>query len=143
MFGNGLTDTKTQVYWLQSRNFTIDLRLPMESELVAAKSLADHTEQELQQLADYETFSATTDWNGEMLNWRDADASLQIHNRWTEPATLKRVGNCMIEFCPSDAYIKDWRLQPSNSGVQIGLRLIGERDLASGVVTYKDGGLID
>lgn len=114
----------------------------MESALVAAKSLADHTQQELQQLADYEAFCATTDWNGEMLSWRDADASLQIHNRWTEPATLKRVGNCMIEFCPSDAYIEDWRLQPSNSGALIGLRLIGERDLTSGVVRHKSGGLI-
>ena len=35
-----------------------------------------------------------------MLSWRDADASMRIHNRWAEPATFKRVGNCMIEFCP-------------------------------------------
>lgn len=142
MFGNGFADTKTQVYWLQSRNFTIDIRLPMEPELVAAKVLADYTKQELQQLADYEAFSATTDWDGEMLSWGDADASLQIHNRWTEPATLKRVGNCMIEFCPSDAYIEDWRLQPSNPGALIGLRLIEERDLVSDVVRHKGGGLI-
>jgi len=142
MFGNGFTDTKTQVYWLQSRNFTIDIRLPIHVELVAAKSLADYTEQELVQLADYEGFSANTDWNGEMLSWQDADASLQIHNRWTEPATLKRVGNCMIEFCPSDVYIEDWRLQPSISGQLIGLRLIEERELDSGVVRHKGGGLI-
>ena len=142
MFGNGLADIKTQVYWLQSRNFTIDIRLPMESELVVTKSLADFTEQELLQLADYEAFSATTDWDGTMLSWREADASLQIHNRWTEPATLKRVGNCMIEFCPSDAYIEDWRLQPSNSGALIGLRLIEERELVTGLVRHKGGGLI-
>ena len=100
MFGNSVADTKTQVYLLQSRNSTIDIRLPKNSELVAAKLLADHTEQELQQLADYLAFSATTDWGDEMLSWRDADASMRIHNHWAEPATFKRVGNCMIEFCP-------------------------------------------
>jgi hypothetical protein len=142
MFGNGLSDTKTQVYWLQSRNFTIDIRLPINAELVAAKTLSDYSEQELLQLADYEGFSANIDWNGEMLSWRDADACLQIHNRWTEPATLKRVGNCMIEFCPSDAYIEDWRLQPSKPGALIGLRLIEERELDSGRVRHKGGGLI-
>jgi hypothetical protein len=142
MFANGLADTKTQVYWLQSRNFTIDIRLPINAELFAAKPLADYTEQELLQLADYEGFSANTDWNGEMLSWQDADASFQIHNRWTEPATLKRVGNCMIEFCPSDAYIEDWRLQVSTPGELICLRLIEERELDSGTVRHKGGGLI-
>jgi len=142
MFANGLTDTKTQVYWLQSRNFTIDIRLPINAALVAAKPLADYTEQELLQLADYEAFCATTDWKGDMLSWREADATLQIHNRWTEPATLKRVGNCMIEFCPSDAYIEDWRLQPSNSRALIGLRLIEEREHSTGLIRHKGGGLI-
>lgn len=142
MFANGLTDTKTQVYWLQSRNFTIDIRIPIQAELVVAKPFADYSEQELLQLADYDAFSATTDWNGGMLKWRDADAALQIHNRWTEPATLKRVGNCMIEFCPSDAYIEDWRLLSSNPGPLIGLRLIEERELESGIVRHKGGGLI-
>lgn len=142
MFGNGLTDTKTQVYWLQSRNFTIDIRLPTNVDLIPAKSLTDYSEQELLQLADYEAFCANTDWNGEILSWRQADASLQIHNRWTEPATLKRVGNCMIEFCPSDAYIEDWRLQPSKQGPLIGLHLIEERELATGLIRHKGGGLI-
>jgi hypothetical protein len=142
MFSNGLADTKTQVYWLQSRNFTIDIRLPINAELLAAKPLVNYTEQELLQLADYEGFSANTVWSSEMLSWQDADAALQIHNRWTEPATLKRVGNCMIEFCPSDAYIEDWRLQSSNPGPLIGLRLIEERELDSDIVRHKGGGLI-
>ncbi|MEQ1598391.1 MAG: hypothetical protein ABL880_03390 [Methylotenera sp.] len=141
-FGNGLADTKMQVYWLQSRNFTIDIRLPIDADLVAAKQLASYTRQELEQLANYEGFSANTNWDGEMLSWQAADASLQIHNRWTEPALLKRVGNCMVEFCPSNAYIEDWRLQPSKPGPLIGLRLIEELELDSGLVRHKGGGLI-
>lgn len=141
-FANGSTDLKTQVYWLQSRNFTIDIRMPVESEQVSSKNLDANTEQELLILANYEGFSATTDWNGEILSWRDADAALQVHNRWTEPAILKRVGNCMVEFCPSDAYVEDWRAQPTPSGPLVGLRLQEEREISTGVVRHKGGGLI-
>lgn len=141
-FADGTTDLKTQVFWLQSRNFTIDIRMPVESEQVSSKSLDAYTEQELKQLANYEGFSATTDWDGELLSWRDADAALQVHNRWTEPAILKRVGNCMVEFCPSDAYVEDWRAQPTSAGPLVGLRLLEERELETGKLRHKGGGLI-
>lgn len=141
-FANGLTDIHTHVCWLQSRNFSIDLRLPSDSDQVAAKLFVEYTEQELLQLANYEGWSAASDWDGIMMRWQDANASLQLHNRWTEPAILKRVGNCMVEFCPSDAYVEDWRIQPSNSGPLIGLNLLEERNLSTGAVRHKGGGLI-
>jgi hypothetical protein len=141
-FANGLTDMETHVCWLQSRNFSIDLRLPRDADQVVNKPLADYTDQELQQLANYEGWLAASDWDGSMMSWQEATASFQVHNRWLEPAILKRVGNCMMEFCPSDAYVEDWRLQPSNSGPLIGLNLIEERDLSSGKIRHKGGGLI-
>lgn len=141
-FADGRSDLKTRVFWLQSRNFTIDIRLPMQSEQLAAKALEAYTTQELVQLADYEGFSATTDWDGNMLVWRQADAAKLIHDRWTEPAFLKRVGNCMMEFCPSDAYLEDWRAQPTTAGSLVGLRLIEERALSTGNIRHKGGGLI-
>jgi hypothetical protein len=141
-FANGLTDLQTQVYWLQSRNFTIDIRLPREAEQLAAKPLTGYTRDELQRLANYEGFSANTDWDGTILSWQKADAALQLHSRWTEPAILKRVGNCMVEFCPSNTYVEDWRLQPSSPGTLVGLRLIEEREISSGLLRHKGGGLI-
>jgi hypothetical protein len=141
-FADGTSDLNTQVFWLQSRHFTIDIRMALATAQVAAKPFDAYTNQELLLMANYEGFSATTDWNGEMLSWRDADAALQIHNRWTEPAILKRVGNCMIEFCPSDAYIEDWRAQPTPAGPLVGLRLLEERELATGKLRHKGGGLI-
>jgi hypothetical protein len=141
-FANGVTDLQTHVCWLQSRNFTIDLRLPLEAQQVAAKAMQDYTADELQVLANYEGWTTLSDWDGHTLSWRPTDTSLQLHNRWPEPAILKRIGNCMIEFCPSDAYVEDWRLQPSAPGPLIGLCLIEERDLASGLVRHKGGGLI-
>lgn len=140
-FANGQTDVHTHVCWLQSRNFTIDLRLPLEDRQVAAKALAEYSAEELQVLANYEGWEALSDWREPLLSWH-SDTSLQLHNRWPEPAELKRFGNCMIEFAPSGAYVEDWRLQPSAPGPLIGLRLLEEREVVSGAVRHRGGGLI-
>jgi len=140
-FADGLTDTQTNVCWFQSRHFTIDLRLPLEPGQVAAKPLMAYSAEELQVLANYEGWEALCDWQGETLSWH-SETSLQVHNRWPEPGVLKRIGNCMIEFSPSGAYVEDWRLQTSAAGPLIGLRLIEEKELESGVVHHRGGGLI-
>jgi hypothetical protein len=140
-FADGLTDTQTHVCWFQSRNFTIDLRLPLEEHQVNAKSLLAYSAEELQQLANYEGWEALCSWEGEVLSWH-TDTSLQLHNRWPEPGLLKRIGNCMIEFAPSGAYVEDWRLQTSAAGALIGLRLLEEKELESGIVRHRGGGLI-
>jgi len=140
-FANGTTDLKTHVCWFQSRNFTIDLRLPVEERQMPFKPLNELSASELQVLADFEGWEALCQWDGEALSWH-TDTSLQINNRWPEPAILKRIGNCMIEFAPSGAYVEDWRLQPSRPGPLIGLRMIEERDLENDVVRHRGGGLI-
>ncbi len=141
-YANGMTDLHTQVSWLQSRNFTIDLRMPLHVDQPPFKPMEDYTSEELKQLAQYDGWLARTDWDGNMLSWRESEVSLQLHNRWTEPAILKRVGNCMMEFCPSNAYVEDWRLQPSSPGCLIGLFMLEERDLATNLIRHQGGGLI-
>ena len=141
-FANGLTDLHTHVCWLQSRNFTIDLRLPLAAQQVAAKPLSRYSAEELQVLANYEGWLALSDWDGSVLSWRDTETSLQLHNRWPEPAILKRTGNAMIEHCASNAYVEDWRLQPSAVGPLVGLHMIEEREVSSGKLRHRGGGLI-
>ncbi|MDM0047393.1 hypothetical protein [Variovorax sp. J22R115] len=141
-FADGTSDIETQVFWLQSRNFSIDLRMPRQADHVAqAKPLAAYTREELAVLAQYEGWVAQSVWDGEQLVWRDPTA-FQLHDRWPEPAPLRRVGNCMIEFAPSGAYVEDWRLLPSAPGPLVGLRLIDERELGSARVLHRGGGLI-
>ncbi len=140
-FANGLTDTQTHVFWLQSRNITIDLRLPIEDEQVATKALNDYSDAELQALANYEGWYAESKWANEALSWSGGTA-FQIHNRWPEPAQLRRVGDCMIEFSPESTYVEDWRLLSRNQGPLIGLRLIEEQNLSTDEITHKDGALI-
>lgn len=138
-FADGRSDELTQVHWLQSRTFTIDLRLPAEAPL-AVRALAEYDAGELQLLANHEGWMADSLWQDDSLSWAGG-VSLQLHNRWPEPALLQRIGNCMIEFAPSGAYVEDWRLQACN-GPLIGLRLIDERDVQTGQVRHCGGGLI-
>ncbi|WP_158970903.1 hypothetical protein [Paraglaciecola sp. L3A3] len=141
-FADGRTDLETNVCWLQSRNFTLDLRLPIATQQVTAKAWQDYTKDELLVMADYEGWEALCDWKDDILSWRNTDTSLQLHNRWVEPGVLKRIGNCMIELSPSGAYVEDWRLQPSSPGHLVGLRLLEERVIETGEVRHSGGGLI-
>lgn len=141
-FADGSSDTETQVFWLQSRNFSIDLRIPRDDRLLAtARPWAAYSAVELATLANYEGWVAQSVWDGEQLVWREPTA-LQLHDRWPEPAPLRRVGNSMVEFAPSGAYVEDWRLQPSAPGPLVGLRLLDEREEAGGRLLRRGGGLI-
>lgn len=133
-FANGLTDTTTRVFWLQSRRLTIDLRLPLLSQQ------QQHGRDDAY-LADYEAWYADALWDGRQLSW-DGGASFQLYNRWPEPAILQRTGNCMTEFAPSGIYVEDWRLQSDQPGPLIALELISETHLPSGRQQARKGALI-
>ncbi len=96
-FYNGLTDENTIVYWFQSKSFTIDLRL---------KSTTDTPITERQAWVGY------THWDAQnaSLSW-ELSSNYQNHTQWPEPATLHTIGNCILEFSPSNAYVEDWRQQ--------------------------------
>lgn len=126
-FFNGLTDEKTIVYWFQSRTFTLDLRLSdafstpiRERQGWIGDTVWDHSQQ--------------------LLSW-DVQQSYQPRIQWPEPATLHAVGNCLLEFSPSNAYVEDWR-QQSQKGTFLGLRLYQVQHLASSEIFAMDGGLI-
>lgn len=149
-FADGLTDVYTHVCWLQSRNFTIDLRLPRRAEQAPPSQGEALRRQDLlaidpdtwRRWADFEGWKAPSTWDGQRLSWHTPDASLQWHDRWPEPAILHRVGQCMVEFCDSGAYVEDWRLQPSAPGPLVGLHLLCERDADTGLIRHLGGGWI-
>lgn len=138
-FADGRSDERTQVHWLQSRTFTIDLRLP-DAPALPVPAWQDYDDAELRQLANHEGWLADSVWENGYLSWHSG-VSLQLHNRWPESAQLQRIGNCMIEFGTSGAYVEDWRLQASG-GPLIGLRLLEECDAETGQVLQRGGGLI-
>lgn len=140
-FANGSTDTQTHVFWLQSRNITIDLRLPADVAQDSAKPLGEYSDDELRRLANYEGWYAESRWQNDKLSWSGGTA-LQIHNRWPEPALLQRIGDCMIEFSPGGTYVEDWRMVSRTPGPLIGLRLSHEEELSSGRIRHRDGALI-
>jgi len=128
-FFNGLTDENTIVYWFQSRSFTIDLRL---------KSQTRTAVQERQ------GWIGNTLWDNasQLLSWDVKDyANYQNHVQWPEPARLHAIGNCILEFSPSNVYVEDWRQQVQH-GLFLGLRLQSALDVQSGQELEMDGGLI-
>ena len=128
-FYNGLTDENTIVYWFQSRSFTIDLRL---------KSQTGTAVQERQ------GWIGNTFWDNasQLLSWDVKDyANYQNHVQWPEPAKLHAIGNCILEFSPSNVYVEDWRQQVQH-GLFLGLRLQSALDVQSGQTLEMDGGLI-
>ncbi|MEG2269516.1 MAG: hypothetical protein RSC68_35015, partial [Acinetobacter sp.] len=128
-FYNGLTDENTIVYWFQSHSFTIDLRL---------KSQTGTAVQERQ------GWIGNTFWDNasQLLSWDVKDyANYQNHVQWPEPARLHAIGNCILEFSPSNVYVEDWRQQVQH-GLFLGLRLQSALDVQSGQELEMDGGLI-
>jgi len=128
-FYNGLTDENTIVYWFQSRSFTIDLRL---------KNQTGTAVQERQ------GWIGNTLWDSasQLLSWEVKDyANYQNHVQWPEPARLHAIGNCILEFSPSNVYVEDWRQQVQH-GLFLGLRLRSALDIQSGQTLEMDGGLI-
>jgi len=68
-------------------------------------------------------------------------ANYQNHVQWPEPAKLHAIGNCILEFSPSNVYVEDWRQQVQH-GLFLGLRLQSALDVQSGQELEMDGGLI-
>ena len=126
-FYNGLSDEKTIVYWFQSKSFSIDLRL------------SDPTQTPVSERQGWVGDTLWDDKN-ELLSW-NIHESYQPRIQWPEPAKLFPIGNCILEFAPSGAYVEDWR-QQSSSGLFCGLRLLQAEHIATQQKFAMDGGLI-
>jgi len=126
-FCTGVTDETTIVYWFQSKSFSIDLRL---SEAGATP------------LTERQGWVGDTEWEdaASLLSWR-IGRSYQPRNQWPEPARLSFIGNCVLEFAPSGAYVEDWR-QRSTVGPYLGLRLVSMLNEATGREYAVSGGLV-
>jgi hypothetical protein len=131
-FYTGASDTTTEVIWLQCRGLSADFRSPP-----GLDGRWGHPEHR----ANFEGGLSRTAWDGHTMRWFDW-TTFQLHDKWAEPGVLKRVGDCMIEFAPSGAYVEDWRIQPSGRGPLVGLCLLHECDVERGVETHCGGGLI-
>lgn len=128
-FCTGLTDETTIVYWFQSRTFTIDLRLKMPTDTPIVQR---------------QGWIGQTCWDevSQSLSWQlETYANYQNHVQWPEPATLHAIGNCILEFSPSNVYVEDWR-QQATSGLFLGLRLKTAIDIDTAQHLEMDGGLV-
>ncbi|MCX5468566.1 hypothetical protein [Acinetobacter nematophilus] len=126
-FANGLTDETTLVYWFQSKSFTIDLRLKSQNSTPVLER---------------QGWVGNTLWNEQqqLLSWQ-ITSNYQNHVQWPEPAKLYAIGNAILEFSPSRAYVEDWR-QQAKHGLFLGLRLFKIENMDLNISYPADGGLI-
>jgi hypothetical protein len=150
-FFNGESDDSTLVIWLQSRGLTCDLRLSAERPRPSSlQAVAELSLSEIVRLAEAEGGVSPTRFEPDAVSgvelsgtmyWQDWTA-FQLHAKWPEPGNLRRVGDCLIEYAPSGAYVEDWRLQTSEAGPLVGLTLLEEREQKNGALLHRGGGLV-
>ncbi len=140
-FATGIEDTQTRVYWVQAHGMTGDIRIhPGRPNIAANTSLATLDRETLTHLASIEGGIATTSRADPVMSCADW-IGYQPYDKYPEPGIMRRIGDCMIEFAPSGAYVEDWRFLPSAPGLLAGLRLVSETDTKND--TYpQSGGLV-
>lgn len=140
-FATGIEDTQTRVFWVQAHGMTGDIRIhPGRPNIAAGTSLATLDRETLSWLASVEGGIASTSWADPVMSWADW-IGFQPYDKYPEPGQMRRIGDCMIEFAPSGAYVEDWRFLPSTPGLLAGLRLVSETDTKDD--TYpRTGGLV-
>lgn len=140
-FATGIEDTQTRVFWVQAHGMTGDIRIhPGRPNIAAGTSLATLDRATLTRLASIEGGVATTSWSAPVMSWADW-IGFQPYDKYPEPGVMHRIGDCMIEFAPSGAYVEDWRFLPSAPGLLAGLHLVSETDTKDN--TYpRSGGLV-
>ncbi len=140
-FATGMEDTQTRVYWVQAHGMTGDIRIhPGRPKIAAGTSLATLDRETLSLLASIEGGVASTSWSSPIMSWADW-IGFQPYDKYPEPGVMHRIGDCMIEFAPSGAYVEDWRFLHSAPGLLAGLRLVSETDTKN--ATYpRSGGLV-
>jgi hypothetical protein len=141
-FFDGRSDTTTEVIWLQTRGLTADFRLPAaRPRLLERDELFACDKEALALLLDVEAGVSRTRWDGALMSWDDW-VGFQTRVKWPEPGALRRVGDCLVEFAPSGAYVEDWRLEPAGEGPLVGLELLEERDARDGTLRHQGGALL-
>jgi hypothetical protein len=63
--------------------------------------------------------AGTADWFED-----ESCGGLPTTSKYPEPGELRRVGETLLEFAPSGAYVEDWRLQPGSAGLVASLVLL-------------------
>lgn len=140
-FATSFEDTQTRVFWVQAHGMTGDIRIhPARPAIPAGTPLSSLDSETLSALASVEGGIATTSWTDPVMSWADW-IGFQPYDKYPEPGVMHRIGDCMIEFAPSGAYVEDWRFLPSAPGLLAGLRLISETGAKND--TYpRSGGLV-
>ncbi|MDN0076330.1 hypothetical protein QU481_21155 [Crenobacter sp. SG2303] len=113
-------DTDTRVFWLQTRNWHGDIRIPADrSSFHGIKSVAECSLEQLQWLCLQEGFVGTTWSKGDIVGW---DRQVDFRFRDTPDfGRMKFQGDVLEEFGIASDYYERWERIPKSLGATFAL----------------------
>lgn len=121
---DGRLDSNTRVFWLQSRQFHADVRIPLDRPQLAQEQRLDRLDEgSALALTRQGGFAGRTKVDGARCSWlREID--------YRPPEAQPDVGvmeftqtDSLIETCPDGRYVEHWRRLPESHDTTQGLRL--------------------
>jgi hypothetical protein len=113
----GVKSNALDVHYLQTPTFFVDMRIPRDrSGVVAAKSFADLTDEQLRSLARQNGFTGRTTMVGIVATWQH-DIDFQPSDGTPDKGRLERVRpDQMLEHGIDGSYIEAWRSSTDGKG---------------------------
>ncbi|WP_374576156.1 hypothetical protein [Phenylobacterium sp.] len=123
---SGYRDETTRVFWLQTRSWYADIRVPAARPgRPQGAGLADYTAEELVELAAMQGFAGELSADATICRWR-RDVDFQPPSPSPDEGTWELDGEVMIERGIHADYEEIWRLQPQSRGALIAFELAGD-----------------
>lgn len=121
----GFRDEATQVYWLQTRSWYADLRVPADRPVARARSLDAYGKEDLARLALVQGFAGELTASADVCLWR-RDLDFQPPGPIPDEGTYEIVGDVMIERGVHAEYEEIWRKVPGSDGPAAAFELTGD-----------------
>lgn len=120
---DGLHDDTTRVFWLQTRSWYVDIRVPADRPShPGAAGLGDYAPDDLAALAQMQGFAGQLTVDPRICRWR-RDLDFQPPNGVADEGTWDLDGEVMIERGLDGRYEEVWRRTPDSHGPRLAFAL--------------------
>lgn len=121
----GFRDETTQVYWLQTRSWYADLRVPADRPLADVSSLGGYGVEDLARLARIQGFGGELTASADVCLWR-RDLDFQPPGPIPDEGAYEIDGDVMIERGVHAEYEEVWRKAPGSDGPTAAFELVDD-----------------
>ncbi len=126
--GDGVRDTSTRVYWLQTPSLYGDIRVPADRpDFGDRRGLQDFDDNELALLAQQQGFAGLLEAEGDICRWH-RQLDYQPDTGAEDIGHMHFEGPLMVEHGVHAEYEEEWRRLTEPNAACVALELVGEAD---------------